>query len=148
VKAETAGEEPVAIGNVHLVARPSATGADRSGHQRRPKVDVAARIADHGGFSGRTARSVDANDVIQWHRKHAERIVLTKILLGGERETRKIGETLDIRRRHTGRGEFPLVMRHRQRAANRLLEPIQLERAQLIDARAFNRIGPIERRRA
>ena len=90
VEAETTGEQPVAIGDVHFVARPPAAGSNRARHQPGPETDVAARIADHSRFSGCAARSVDANDIAHRHGKHAERIVLTKILLCGERQARKI----------------------------------------------------------
>ena len=41
VRAEPAGEQPVAVGDVNDVAGPAAGGADRARHEVRPGVDVA-----------------------------------------------------------------------------------------------------------
>ena len=42
VRAEPAGEQAVAVGDVHDVAGPAARRADRARHQLRPGVDVVA----------------------------------------------------------------------------------------------------------
>jgi hypothetical protein len=41
MRAESAGEQAIAVADVHLVAAPGARGADRARHDRGPGVDVA-----------------------------------------------------------------------------------------------------------
>ena len=60
VRAEAAGEEAVAVRDVHDVAGAAAGGADRARHHGRPRVDVVARVADDGRLAGRARRRVDA----------------------------------------------------------------------------------------
>ena len=50
--AQPPGEQPVAIGHMHHVAGPAATGINRAGNHLGPHIHVIPRIADHGGFSG------------------------------------------------------------------------------------------------
>ena len=45
VRAEPAGEQPVAVGHVHDVPGPAAGGADRARHHLGPGVEVVVRVA-------------------------------------------------------------------------------------------------------
>ena len=98
VRAEAAGEEAVAVGDVDHVAGPAAGGADRARDQVGPGVDVAQRVADDGRLAGRSRRRVDARDALARHREHAERIVVAQVALDREREARQVGELLAGRR--------------------------------------------------
>ena len=91
MRAQAAGEQTVPVGDVHDVARTSARGADRAGHQRRPGLDVASRIAHDRRLSGRSAGGVQTDDVGSRHREHSEGIAVPEILLRGERKPREIG---------------------------------------------------------
>ena len=55
VRAEPAGEQPVAVGDVHEVPGPAAGGPDRARHHLGPRVDVVAGVADDGRLAGRAA---------------------------------------------------------------------------------------------
>ena len=61
VRAEAAGEEAVAVGDVDHVAGPPAGGADRARDQVGPGVDVVRRVADDGRLAGRARRGMDAH---------------------------------------------------------------------------------------
>ena len=92
VRAEAAGEEAVAVGDVDHVARPAAGGADRARDEVGPGVDVAQRVADDGRLAGRSRRRVDAGDALLRHGEQAERVVVAQVALDGEREARQVGE--------------------------------------------------------
>ena len=51
VRPDAAGEQAVAVGDVHHVARPSAGRLDRARHHLGPGVDVLAGVADHRGLA-------------------------------------------------------------------------------------------------
>ena len=74
MRAEAAGEQAVAVGDMDLHARPAAGGANRSRHHVRPHVDVGLGVGDHGRLAGRAGGGVDARDPVVRHGDHAERI--------------------------------------------------------------------------
>ena len=55
MRPEPAGEQAVAVGDVDLVPRPPAGGANRARHHMGPDVDVVLRIAHHGRLAGGAA---------------------------------------------------------------------------------------------
>src|SRR5262249_30576798 len=125
-KPTPAVEQSVAVGDVHLVARPPAGRADRTRDQRRPQLDVAARIADNGRLSGSAARGMDANDVLHRHREHSEWIILPEILLRDERKTSQIIQMLEIASSNTGLRKLLAVLPHQPGTGKRLLQPHEL----------------------
>ena len=110
VEAETAGEEPVAVGDVHHVARPRAGGAQAAGHEAGPHVEVGPRVAHDGGDARGAARGMDADNTRTGHRKQVEGIVEAEIILDRERELGQVVEGLEIGRAHAGIVETPLVV--------------------------------------
>ena len=112
VRAQAAGEQAVAIGDVHLVAGTRARGAHRARHDVRPGVDVLRGVADHGRLAGGARRGVDAHDALHRHREHAEGIGFAQVDLGGERKLRQVGERAQISRAHAGGVELLPVARH------------------------------------
>ena len=86
VRAQAAGEQAVAVGDVDHVARPAAGGADRARHQVGPGVDVLQGVADDGGLAGRARGGMDARHPFPRHREQAERIVVAQVALCRERE--------------------------------------------------------------
>ena len=146
--AEAAGEQAIAVRDVHLVTRSRAGGADRARHEVRPSVDVARGIADHRRLSGCPARSVDANNLAQRHREHSKRIILPEIVFGGEWKMFQIAEVFKIACRNYGLGEFLAIVRDARGTGERLLEPHELQRAEFVDTGCFNRLRSIEGRSA
>ena len=112
VRAQAAGEQAVAVGDMHLVAGARAGGADRARHQVAPGVDVLLRIADHRRLAGGARGGVDAHDLVHRHGEHAERIGVAQVGLGGERELRQVGERLQVLGFHARRVELLAVVRH------------------------------------
>jgi hypothetical protein len=74
-----------------------------------------------------------AHHLLARHREHGERVVVAQVLLGGERELRQIGQRFAVGGMHAQRIEGLAVMRHMVVGAlQRLLQPLQLQRLQLI----------------
>ena len=115
MRAEAAGEQAIAIGDVHDHARPPAGGMDRARHHMRPGLDVLRGVADDGRLAGGAGRGVHAHQLLARHGEHAERIVRAQVLLGGERELRDVVECAEIVRMHAGAIERGAVVRHVRR---------------------------------
>jgi hypothetical protein len=63
VRAEAAGEQAIAVGNVHLVAlAPPAARIERA--TVGPGVDVVLRVADHGRLAGGAAGGMQAHHLV------------------------------------------------------------------------------------
>ena len=103
VRAEAAGEQPVAVGVVQDVARPAAGGADAARHHRGPHVEVVGGVADDGRPARRTARRVHAHHLLARHREHPERVVVAQVGLAGERQPGQVRELADVVGVHAGR---------------------------------------------
>ena len=88
MRAETAGEQAVAVGVVDDVARPGAGNVQRTGHEVRPGLDIARRIAHHRRPARRAARSMDAHAFFARHRQHAIGIGIAQVDFRGERKAR------------------------------------------------------------
>ena len=134
VRAQPAGEQAVAVGVVHLVARPGPRRAQRAGHQAGPVVDVAGGVADDRGLARRARRRVDAPHLLLRHREHAERVVLPQVGLRRGGELGQVREVAAVVGVHARRVERPAVVRHvRVGPVQRLPQPRELQRAQLVD---------------
>ena len=110
VGAQAAGEQAVAVGDMHLVAGPAAGGVDGARHQLRPHVDVVPGVADHGRLAGGAAGGVHAHHLLARHGEHAERIGVAQVLLGGEGELRQVGEGFQVVRLYAGLVELAPVV--------------------------------------
>ena len=86
MSAESAGKQPVTVCHVHDIGPGSTAGADGAGTYLGPGLNVLFRVADDGGLTGRAAGGMDTNDVVHRHGKHAKRVVLAEICLGGQRK--------------------------------------------------------------
>ncbi|MCY1260404.1 hypothetical protein D9M70_86500 [compost metagenome] len=141
VRAEAAGEQAVAVGNVHFVATMATSGADRARNHVGPGVDVVLGVADHGRFAGGAAGRVQAHDVVHRHGKHAVGVVVPQVGLGGEREFRQVVQGLDVVRVHAQRIEALTVQRHVVVGVVQApAQALQLMLAQLVDAGGFQRV--------
>ena len=141
VRAQTAGEEPVPVRDVHAVAGPRAARADRACHHLRPRLDVPGRVADHGRAPGRPARGVDSRDALERDREEAERIRPAEVVLRREGEAREVGERAAVVRvgarvveARTDVGDVLVGVTERPP------EPFQLERGELVGRGALDRI--------
>jgi hypothetical protein len=109
VRAQAAGEQAVAIAHMHHVARPRAAGADAARHHVGPGVDVVLRVAHHRGLACGAAGRMDAHALLARHGKHAERVAVAQVLLGGEGELRQIGQAAAVVGVHARRIELGAV---------------------------------------
>jgi hypothetical protein len=101
VGAESAGEQAVAVGDVHFIPGMTAGGADGARHDLAPRVDVPARVADNGRLSGGAAGGMNARHLLHGHGEHAERVVPPQIGFRCERKSRQVGQAVQVRRMHT-----------------------------------------------
>jgi hypothetical protein len=87
------------------------------------------------------ARRVDARQLLARHGEHAEGVAVAQVLLGGEGKLRQVGQLLQVVGVHARLVELGLV--HRRvgvGVGQRPLEPLQLQRAQLVDAGLLDRL--------
>ena len=150
VEAKAAGEEPVAVGDVHHVAGARAGGAQAAGDQAGPRVEIVPRVAHDGGNAGGAARGMDADDLLARHRKHVEGVVEAEVVLHGEREPGEVVEGREISRAHGTRlVETPLVVRHVVVGAPQgRLQPRELQCRDLVAARGLDGVELVRARGA
>ncbi len=133
VRAEPAGEQPVAVSVVQDVAGPAARRPDRAGHHGGPHVDVVPGVADHRGPAGGARAGVDPDHLLAGHREHAERVVLPQVGLAGQRVLGQVGQVLAVVGVHARGVERRAVVRHvGVGVPQRPAEPLQLQRVQFI----------------
>ena len=93
VRAETAGEQAVPVGDVDRVAGAPARRADRTGHHVGPHGQVVLGVPDDGGPARGAARRVQPADPVLRHGEHPERVVRAQIGLDREGEARQVGQS-------------------------------------------------------
>ena len=141
VRAQAACEEAVAVGDVDHVAGPAAGGADRARDQVGPGIDVVQRVADDRGLAGRSGRGVDARDTLARHGEHAERVVVAQVGLDRERELGQVGELFQVAGMDAlGVERAPVVGDVVVGVPDAPLHALELQRAQLVDAGALDRL--------
>ena len=113
VGAQPAGEQPVAVGDVHHVARSAARRAHRARHRARPTCRGRLRCSRRRSACpscptrrGCARPAPAARRTCRTDRCRADR------RLGREREFRQVGQLAEVVRVHPGRREGLPVMRH------------------------------------
>ncbi len=148
VRAETAGEQAVPVGDMHLVPRAAAGGADRAGDEVRPDGEVVLGVPDHRGAPGGPAGGVDAAHLGHGDGEHPEGVGVPQIRLGGEREPRDVLQGAAVLGGDTGRVELPAVQLHMVvRAAQGGPQPRELEVAQFLPGHALGLVPQLRRER-
>ncbi|MCY1437498.1 hypothetical protein D9M71_536620 [compost metagenome] len=139
--AQAAGEQAVAVGDVHLVTLAAAGGADRARHHVGPGVDVVLRVADHGRLAGGAAGGVQARDLFHGHGEHAVGVVVAQVVLAGEGELRQVFQGFQVVRVHAFLIEALAVQRDVLVGVPEApAQALQLVLAQLVDAGGFHRV--------
>ena len=111
VRAETAGEQAVTIGNMDNILSGCAAGRHGAGHHFAPEFQVVSGIAKHLLLACRAGGRLDTNDVAHRHSKETVGIVLSQLIFIGERQFGNIVDGLDIARQDAGSIKFFLVGR-------------------------------------
>ncbi len=141
VRPQAAGEQAIAVGNMHLVPGPAAGGADRARHHLRPGVDVVAGVADHRGLTGGAAGGVQAYHLVHGHGEHAIGVVVAQIGLGREGQVRQVFQALDVLGVHPELVEALAVQRDPVVGVVQApAQAFQLVLAQVVDAGGFHRV--------
>ena len=126
---------------MHLVATLAASGANRAGNHIGPGVDVVLGIAHHRRLAGGAAGGVQAYDLIHGHGKHAVRVVVAQVVLGGEGELGQVRQGRDVVRVNAQCIEALTVQRHVVvGVAQAPAQAFELVFTQLIDAGSFHRV--------
>ena len=129
VRAQSAGEQAVAVGVVDRVRGRRPGGHHAPGHEFAPVLDVALGVADHGGRAGGAGGGVDADDLVLGYGEHAEGILVAEILLDGEGQQGDVLQGLDVLGLDSLFVEFLFVERDvGVNPFTQRFEPAQLER--------------------
>src|SRR6266850_4125372 len=123
VKAEPAGEEAVAEGDVQQVAAARARSRQRARHDLAPDVEIAGGVRRDGRLALGAGGGVDPRDLASGDGQEAERVLVAEVGLANEREAGEIREPADRG------GAQPLAMERNARdgPAERLLDPLELQ---------------------
>ena len=140
MRAESTGEQAVAVGVLNHIARVQAARRKTPHHHIFPDADVLFRVGDDDGFARRARRSVQAHNVLHRTRKQTERIGVAQIRFHRERQLCDI-----VERPHVGRfqaGGVHAFAEERDVVVGALhdgLEPLQLQRLQLFRRQKIRR---------
>ena len=141
VGTKATGEQAIAIRNMYLVTPVAAAGPDGTGDNVGPGVDVALGVTNHGWLAGGTTGSVHPNHIRHGRGKHAKRVVVAQIRLGGKWHLGQIFQRVDVHgfqaqviKRFTVKGHVGVGM------DNAPAQPLQLFMAQLINAGGFHAV--------
>ena len=96
VRAESAREQTVAVGDVYERILRDARHRQRARRDFRPDVDVVLRVSDDGEFTRRTRGGMHLDNVLLVGGIEAKRIRRAQVVLDGERELAQIGNASDV----------------------------------------------------
>ena len=112
VQAEAAGEQAVAVGDVHEVVLRAADADDAARRARRPDLDVVLRVADDRLLARRARGRVDARELLARHGEQAERVGVAQVRLRRERQLRDVFDAADVAGQQPHLVKALLVKRH------------------------------------
>ena len=133
MRAKPAGEQPVAIGDMHDIAFAPTGRADGPRDQIGPAVDIALGIAHHRGFARGARGGMQPHQLLARGGEHAEWIGVAQVGFDGEGEFRQIGERVQVIGMNTRRVKLGAVKRRPLiGVVQRPFQPLQLQRGNLI----------------
>ena len=139
MRAQAAGEQAIAIGDMRLMAGPPARGVDGARHDVRPGCNIFPGIADHRRLAGGARRGVHPHHLFHRHGERTERIIPAQILLAGEGKSGQIAEGAEIFWMRPVRLAFGLEIRHVFIGVpQRPFHALGLQRRDLVTAGGFN----------
>ena len=96
MQAESAGKQPIAIGDVHKIAGISARCRQGTGGALRPHVEVVLGISNHRLFPGGPGGGVNPYHFIHRRRKKAIGIVVAQVLLISKGQLGQVIDAADV----------------------------------------------------
>jgi hypothetical protein len=99
MRAQSAGEQAVAVGVLDDIARVQAARRKAAHHHVGPDLHVLLRVGDDDGLAGRAGRGVQAHDVLHRAGEQAEGIGVAQIRLHRERQLGDVVERAHVLRR-------------------------------------------------
>ncbi len=145
VRAESAGEQAVAVGVLNDVARVQAARRKTAHHHVRPNINVFLGVGDDNRFARRASRSVQTHDVFHRTGEQTERIRVAQIRFHRERQLRHV-----VERAHVGRLQTGIVHAFAEQrnvivgALDHRFEPLQLDGVQLFQRQKIRRADRME----
>ena len=143
---QAAGEQAVAVGDLHGVVLRHARAAKAAGHALGPHLDVALGVAGDDGLAGRAGGGVDAHDLRAGRGKGAVRVVVAQVALIHE------GQELQVRKGADVLGLYALLLHPLAvegdvgvHAVDGLLQPLELNALQRLAVDGFHGTIPVHR---
>ena len=96
MRAEAAGEEAVAVGDLDDVVRAAARGGDAARHQFGPDIHIVLRIAGNDGMAGGAAGALYAHDVVQGRGEQAVGELVAQVGLLHEGQVFEVVHIADV----------------------------------------------------
>ncbi len=141
MRPQPAGEETVPVGYMYRVARSPPGGSNRSSDELRPRPQVVGRIAYDRRPSRGAGGCVNAGHLRPRHGKHAERIVVPQVHLGGDGEPGQVCKGVTVVGVHTGGHEGSPVVGHVEVGVpQRPLQALQLQGLDFISRGQLDRL--------
>ncbi|MNS53251.1 hypothetical protein D3C72_860020 [compost metagenome] len=141
MRAKPAGEQAVAVGDMHLVTLAPTRGTDRAGDHVGPGVDVVLGVAHHRRLAGGATGGVQAHHLLLGHGEHAVGVVVAQVVLAGEGELRQVFQALEVVGVGAALGKALAVQRHVVVGVLQApAQALQLVLAQGVDTGGFHRV--------
>ena len=147
VQPQAAGEEAVAVGDLDDVVRRHAAHREAAHHAVLPDLDVVPGVRDADRLAGRARGAVVADDLAVRRRLEAGRVFVPEVRLHRERQELDVLERLDVLGLHAAL--VAALAEERDAVVGVLhdeLQPVQLQRAHLVDREVVERGDGMDRR--
>ena len=139
MRAQAAGKQAVAVGNLHNVVFAHVGAVHGAGHQLCPAIHVAAGVTGHAGLAGSAGGCMNAHNFALRHGEEAERIVVAQILLFGKGQKVQVLHAMDVLGRDAQLLHLVAVEGHVfVNAAHHVAQPLILKGAQLLAGHGFH----------
>ena len=145
MRAQSAGEQAVAVGVLDDVALVQPAGGEAAQHDVRPDLHILLRVGHHDGLAGGAAGGVQPHDLLHRAGEQAEGIGVAQVGLHGEGQ---LGDV--VQRPHVLRRQAALVHALAEQgdvvvgALDDGLEPLQLQVPQLRQRQEIRRAERVE----
>ena len=112
VGSQASGKQTVSVSHLDDVIASQSGHGNTPGHALTPHVNVLAGISHHRGLSRGAAGCVDTGNLGIRHRKHAEGVCISQIILCGERKPFQVLDSPDVSRLQSHCLHFLAVILH------------------------------------